>query len=100
MKSVLHKHFVNNKSEMNSIKINDVTYTDEYDIFQQFKDYFSTIDKKEHETDTSTNEDFSNYRNESQSTHSIKFYRVSVQESENEIMSLKSNRSHISTYSD
>ena len=46
------------------------------------------------------NDGFSNYLNESQSTHSIEFSRVSVQEIEDEFMSLKSKRSHISTYSD
>ena len=40
------------------------------------------------------------YLNESQSTHSFKFSWVTVQEIGNQIMSLKSKRSHISTYSD
>ena len=98
----MHKRSSNNKSEIKSIIVNNVTYTDEYEICQQFNDYFSTIGKKVQETipDTSTNDDFSNYLNESQSTHSFEFSRVSVQEIENEIMSLKSKRSHISTYSD
>ena len=44
--SVLQKHSGNNKSEMKSIIVNNVTYTDVYDIWQQFNDYFSTIGKK------------------------------------------------------
>ena len=100
--SVLHKSSGNNKSDIKSILVNNVTYTDEYEICQQFNDYYSTIGKKVQETipDTSTDDGFSNYMNESQSTHSFEFSRVSVQEIENAIMSLKSKRSHISTYSD
>ena len=80
----------------------NVTYTDAYGICQQFKDYFSTLVKKVQETlpDTSMNDDFSNYLNNSQSTNSFKFSRISVQELENEIVSLKSKRSHFYTYYD
>ena len=58
--------------------------------------------KKVQETipETSTNDDFSHYLNESQSTNFFKFSRVSVQEMDNEIMSLKTKKSNNSTYSD
>ena len=82
--------------------VNKVTYTDEYDICQQFNGYFSTIGMKVQETlpNTSTNAGFSNYLNGSQSTNSFGFSRKTGPEIENEIMTLKSKRSHISTYSD
>ena len=82
--------------------MNNVTFTDEYDICQQFKDCFSITAKKVQETipDTSTNYDFSNYLIESESTNSLKFYRGAVHEIENKIMSSKSRRSHIPTCSD
>ena len=66
-----------------------MTYTDEHEIDQQFNGYFSTIGKKVQESipDTSANDDFSKYLNESQSTHSFEISGVGVQEIENEIMS-------------
>ena len=96
------KNSDNDNSEVKSIIVNNITYTNEYDICQQFNDYFSTIGEKVQETipDTSTNNDFSNYLNEFQSTTSFEFSRIGVQEIENTIMSSKSKRSHISTYSD
>ena len=63
--SVLHKRSGNNKSEIKSIIVNSVTYTDEYEICQQFNDCYYTIGKKAQETipDTSMNHGFSNYLN-------------------------------------
>ena len=98
----MHKCSGNNKSEIKSIIVNIVTYTDEYETCLQFNDYFSAIVKKVKETIpyTSMNDGFSNYLNESQSTHSFQLSWVGVQEIENEFMSLKSRRTHSSIYSD
>ena len=87
---------------MKSIIVNNVTHTDEYENCQQFNDYFFTIGKKVHETipDNSMNNVFFNYLNESQSTRSFEFSRVSVQEIKNEFMSLKYKRYHISIFYD
>ena len=65
---VLYKHSGNNKSEIKSTIVNSITYADEYDICKEFSDYFFTQGKKIQETlpDTSTNDDLSNYLNESQ----------------------------------
>ena len=67
--SVLYKHSVNNKSEIKSILVNNVTYTGEYDYYQQFNGNFSIIGRKVQETvpDASTKDKMSNYLNESHS---------------------------------
>ena len=70
--SVLHKHTHNIKSEIKSIIVNNVTYTDNHDICKQFIGYISTIGNKVHETivNTSTKIDFLTTRkNLSQPTH-------------------------------
>ena len=67
----MHKYSGNNKSDKILIIVNNVACTNEYDICQQVNDYYSTIGKKVQETipETSTNDDFSHYLNESQSTN-------------------------------
>ena len=78
----MHKHSSNNKSEIKSIKVNNVTSTDEDNIYQQLNEYFSTIGWKVQEKipHTFTNDNLSNNMIESQSINSFKYYPVSVQE--------------------
>ena len=54
VKSVLQEHSGNNKSEIKSTIVNNVLYTDNYAIFQQFNYYFSTKGNKVQETISNT----------------------------------------------
>ena len=82
----LLKHSDNNNSEMKTKIVNNVTYTKEYDIRQQFNDYLTTRDKNVHVTitDTSKNDVFPNNLSDPQSTNPFNFFfQVSVKEIEN-----------------